>query len=493
MDVPHLAPSRNSLPLINWDPHHLRRDSFFPPRHPLLFLQDFLRLPRLDYLSRKRIEEFLCETRSKATETRLEGKDGDDEGGTTKGHVSFHPLGFQANRLLTFPVEDESFFSYGLDNLGGVSTAVELAWNLIKKWWIHAGKNVDDTVIFVPDKRYAEKVKIKHHQALRSVKLSPQPGKSQILPIEEYLESRHPEMNKRISQLTELLDYDENISFVTQDYEELVDGWYTEDRKATSCWDQIAKRLYTTGRNCRSTYQRKHVLVDLETTPTLTGHALRFLQTFEIRPMELNGLLAFWPKAFASQRIEIAKCLCDARFNFEASRTLSKFAVGRITQQNEEYAAGYLKGLLLLLLNKHGDREDRDRVLSWASEVEFVDEQLLLHYFYVFFCNEELDEEFLHKMHHLWNSDLGLTILLCRNGKDGRLSKQKEVRNLCFSKFNGFFTVPARYLPLLRLLLRCKTRRKENDEWLTSLPKSSRRWDRIALKFLKFEHNRLKS
>lgn len=324
----------------------------------------------------------------------------------------------------------------------------------------HYLRYVDDTVVFVRSKEEAEEVKRKHHLALREIGLSPNTSKTTILEVGKYQAGRHRDFNLKIDKIEKADD--------ANAFSLLVDEWYAKDRKETTNWDQIAKRLYRTAQRKNYKEMRRHIFEDLEQTPSVTSNALLYLRTFEVSEDEMKALFSRWkdPQTNVDRKIEIVKFLCDARFSFDASKHLSDFAVWKIKRKDNHPGDSYPKALLLLLLYKHGKRENRDKITSWASVENLEDEHVRLHFMYVFYCANELSPDLHRKLRHLSSSDIELTMRLCNEAKNGDLQNRKRVLDFCLSKQDDSITIEARYLPLLRLIFGCKRYRAENECWL---------------------------
>jgi hypothetical protein len=143
---------------------------------------------------------------------------------------------------------------------------------------------VDDTVIFVPDERSAEDVKIRHHLALREMGLSPNASKTTIMSANEYGESRHPEFNREINNAKEARDGDAIAK--------LTDIWFSLDPREVTSWDKVAARLYSAARDLRSDHLRNRAIEHIAAFPRLHSVAFRYLQDYELTEDQLNGLLA---------------------------------------------------------------------------------------------------------------------------------------------------------------------------------------------------------
>ena len=346
---------------------------------------------------------------------------------------------------------------------------------------------VDDTVMFVPTRKDAEDLRHQHCRALSELNLTPNAAKSFIVDVREYQAGRHPEENRRISNLHKTSE---------GEFLDLVEDWYKRSPPDTPGWDRIAKRLYTSGRRYHFLGLREHLQKDLRSNPVLTRHALSYLQVFEVREDEVLEILRTWKSSTGAQRVEIAKFLCEARFDFKASKLLSVFSVGRIIQSDNDPAADYVKGLLLLLLHKHGTRKERERVLKWGSPSAIIDQQLLLHFCYVFTCTGELESNLLDRVRHVTNSDLELALQLCAAARAGQLDTRAKLLSMCLKVKNGFRTIEARHLPFVRLVLETGHYKDSSESWLKTAINSpkwpSRKWDPVVLQFLRHQFARLK-
>jgi hypothetical protein len=325
---------------------------------------------------------------------------------------------------------------------------------------------VDDTTIFVRTEEAAEDAKRMHHMALRRVGLNPNAAKSEILSVEEYEARRHSQFNKRIDGAISRKDEDS--------FKELVVEWYRRqsDRKVAN-WDRVAKRLYKAAIRHRFANMRRRVLRDLEMHQELTGVALEYLSKFQRVDAYLDRILRLWNKASMEQKIHIAHFLCDGSFSLQSSAQIAQFAVKKVQRPDNCPGSGYAKGLLLLALNKHGQRKHRDKVLSWGSPDTLVDEQLRLHFLYVFACRQELSPELRLTLVQLASSDIDLTLRLCDRALLGKISKRKRMLKLFVRRVGDSLTIEARYLPLLAIICESKQDATNLITWLDQLLRPS--------------------
>ena len=341
----------------------------------------------------------------------------------------------------------------------------------------------DDTVIFVKTQSDANAVKLAHYSALKQLGLSPNSGKTRILTTEEYEEPRHVDENRIVGDLQD--DFDD------EDFSRLVARWY-QRRESAENWSRVTKRLYTTARAQKSRRLRSLVFDDLLEFPDLSDHVLNYLRDFSITEREVVKLLNIWQQKnlHAEQLIGISRLLCDARFSFSgASKALADFAVYRIRKNDTRPGAPYARALLLLVLNKHGNRIQRSKVLQWGKREQLIDSQIRHSYLYVFSANRELDNDAMNTMRPLSDSDLDLTLRICHDARTGSLKERSRILNCC-SRNNGTETiVEARYLPLLDVILSCESWRNENEAWIRNLLEPTAKGrpinDRVIKRFLK--------
>ncbi len=214
---------------------------------------------------------------------------------------------------------------------------------------------------------------------------------------------------------------------------------------------------------------KRRVLRDLETHPELTGVALEYLSKFQKVDSYLNRILRRWNTARLEQKIHIARFLCDAAFSLQSSTQIAQFVVKKVQRPDDCPGSGYAKGLLLLALNKHGERKHRDRILSWGTPDTLVDEQLRLHFLYVFACRQELSPELRLTLVQLASSDIDLTLRLCDRALQGKISKRKKMLKLFVRRVGDSLTIETRYVPLLAVMCDSKQDAGEMITWLDQL------------------------
>ena len=319
---------------------------------------------------------------------------------------------------------------------------------------------VDDTAIFVRDKDSANRVMREHYTRLARVGLAPNTAKTAIMPIDRYEKQRHVQINRDID------DMDQN--FEEQSFSMLVTRWYRR-RKTASNWSRVAKRLYTVARKKNSRRMRRLVIGDLQRSPDISEHVLQYLSNQRVTKKELSRLLDIWKDSNVSseQLIGITRFLCDAEFSFgEASEILANFATARILRVDNRPGGSYARALLILLLYKHGNRRQRDRILKWGTSARITDSQIRHCFLYVFRAAGDLDDLSLNKHRPVNDSDVELTLRICSDAKSGALKEHLELLNACVSRRGATKVIEARYLPFLSIVLSNDKWRRENENWI---------------------------
>ena len=341
---------------------------------------------------------------------------------------------------------------------------------------------VDDTVMFVKNEKAAEEVKRRHHLALRELGLSPNAAKTSILRAKDYGAARHPDFNRRINEARD----SKNGTAV----EGLVDEWMAKDAEYTPSWDKVATRLYSLARQVKSEALRNRCVTDICTSPRLVRPALKYLSLFELSEADVGALLDHYGKSTTSvaMRIELARFLGDARVG-ASSDSLAQASLGNVLEKDKRLGSGYARALSLLCLNKHGGRSHREKVREALSVNDLQDDQLRLHYLYVFRCRGELPGDIERAVRHLDTPDIALTMRLCSDVAKESVKRYAALRNACLVTRRGVQTVEARSLPLLHLLLRSESHRADNVKWLTKSLEDERLQDATVRRFLEDERN----
>ncbi len=347
---------------------------------------------------------------------------------------------------------------------------------------VHYLRWVDDTVIFVSDERSAHDIKRKHHLALREVGLSPNSAKTMIQTSAEFAASRHPEFNRSIDE-----------ALTPESLEELAVEWFAKDPAQTPNWDKVGTRIYSRARKLKTDRFRAQAVEHVANHATLLKPALKYLAQYPIPEAELLRLTKFYGEYTTSSeaRIELAKFFCDVRLLEPASpRTLLNLATGQLMSDDPRLGGGYARALLLLALNKYGAKAERDRVRQHLTIDRLQDDQLRLHYLYVFKTRRELDNAVANAARHLDTPDISLTMRLCEDALAGRLTKHAELLKACLSAKGGIRSVEAKKLPFLHALLHAEGRAAESVAWLTNVlkgPKAQKLQDPAIQKFLEEE------
>ena len=323
---------------------------------------------------------------------------------------------------------------------------------------------VDDSTIFTGDRAQAESAKRRHHMNLRAVSLNPNAAKSEIMTVEEYEERRHRDVNRRINSLNR----DKN----ERSFNLLVAEWYRPSNRKKTNWDQVTKRLYRIAARRGWQAMKRRVVADLEKVPQLTPVVTEYMLQLDNADQYLDGVMKSWNRNEGNPErlIHFARFFCDGAFSPELSKRIADFAVGRVVADDDRPGAGYARGLLLLALHKHGNREHRKKILKWASVDTLKDEQLRLHFLYVFTCrDDDLDETLYSSLISLVSSDIDLLLRLCREARNGKVKRAKKFLYRYIRVYGDHRTVEARVLPLVLALAR--SRNDGVQEWLATMLK----------------------
>lgn len=309
---------------------------------------------------------------------------------------------------------------------------------------------VDDSTIFVPGRKEAYDVRRRHHVALRSVGLNPNAAKSEIMTVEKYQELRHREINLRIDKLDRSKD---ESAFKT-----LVSEWYQARNTQKENWDRVTKRLYGTAKRRGWFAMKRRVAIDLKNLPQITESIIEYVLQLQTADQYLDPVMKLWSRGIENteQLIHFARYLCDGSFSHQVSKQIADFAVGRVIDDDRRPGAGYARGLLLLVIHKHGQRAHREKILRWASVDSLKDEQLRLHFLYVFMCRGELDKALQATLVSLISSDTDLLIRLCMRADSGQMKRTKKILSRYVRVRGGHRTVEARVLPLIFALARSR-------------------------------------
>ena len=231
---------------------------------------------------------------------------------------------------------------------------------------------------------------------------------------------------------------------------------------------------------------------DLQRSPDISEHGLRYLSNQKVTKNELSLLLDLWRDSNVSseQLIGITRFLCDAGFAFgEASEILANFATARIVRVDNRPRGSYARALLILLLYKHGNRRQRDRILKWGTSARIKDSQIRHCFLYVFRAAGDLDDLSLNKHRPVNDSDAELTLRICSDAKSGTLKEHHKLLNVCGSRRGATKVIEARYLPFLGVVLSNDKWRRENENWIRQqlAPQGSRPRisDSVVVKFLR--------
>jgi hypothetical protein len=236
-----------------------------------------------------------------------------------------------------------------------------------------------------------------------------------------------------------------------------------------------------------------HVVMDLQSVPQITDAIIEYLLHLENTDEYVHAVMKLWNREEGNTEklIHIARYLCDGSFSPEASKQIADFAVGRAIQDDRRPGAGYARALLLLVVHKHGQRAHRQKILRWATADTLKDDQLRLHFLYVFVCRKELDETLQATLVSLISSDTDLLLRLCTRAQLGQVKKAQKILYRYVRVRGSYRTVEARVLPLILALAR--SRNEGMQPWLEALlqPRSQKArplGDRVVRSMLETLH-----
>jgi hypothetical protein len=194
---------------------------------------------------------------------------------------------------------------------------------------------------------------------------------------------------------------------------------------------------------------------DLQKAPQITDTIIEYLLQLENADKYLDPMMKLWNRneGDTARLIHISRFLCDASLSPKTSKRIANFAVGWATSEDDRPGAGYARALLLLVVHKHGQRTHRNKLAQWASLDTLKDEQLRLHFLYVFICREELVETLRLALMPFISSDAELLVRLCAQAQSGNVRKAKKMLNRYVRSRGNHRSVEARVLPLLSALV----------------------------------------
>jgi hypothetical protein len=164
--------------------------------------------------------------------------------------------------------------------------------------------------------------------------------------------------------------------------------------------------------------------------------------------------------------IVVASAILDGRIEPKWSEAVVDAAYAMLHRQDDRHGVGYLKAQWLLVLHKHGVRNDREAIRT-TFNVNFVDDHMWrLHYLYVAVATGALKIAEAGTASMLSNSDLQLAIRLCGAVATARLKHRDLLLGRVVRTVNGKMGIPGQYLPFVRLLLQTEPYRTKNVAWL---------------------------
>ena len=306
---------------------------------------------------------------------------------------------------------------------------------------------VDDTVVFAKNRKAAVSMSRQHHLELRQLGLNPSAAKTKIMPVRKFQAARQRETNIKLDRVKT----SQNIG----ELQGIVDEWYSRDRQAVEGWDKVTRKIYSLARQLGADVLIERVMNDIKMTPAVAEPALRYLSSFDLSNEQVHGLasIAQDKNLGLAVSIAIAHCCADARFSTECSQPIAGMAVQQVHSMDDRPGSGYLRALWLLVVFKHGDDQNRnDALCNWQSS---NDSQWRLHAILVALAEGRLNISEAASSCLLSDSDLQLMLRLCGAVQNGLLedTQTHEILKSVIRPINGCYSIAARHLPLLKIIM----------------------------------------
>ena len=322
---------------------------------------------------------------------------------------------------------------------------------------------VDDTVVFAKNRKAAVRMSRQHHLELRQLGLNPSAAKTEIMTVREFQAARQRETNMKLDQAKTNRDVAGLQNIITE--------WYSQDRDAVEGWDKVTRKIYSLAGQLRADILIDRVMEDIKTKPAVAVPALRYLSRFDLGNEQVRDLahIAQDKNLDLVLSIAIARCCADARFSMECSQPITDMALPQIRSTDDRPGSGYLRALWLLVVFKHGDDQQRnDALCDWQSS---KDSQWRLHAILVALAEGRLTISEAARACLLSDSDLQLTMRLCGAAQSGLLedAQTHEILKSVIRPINGCYSIAARHLPLLKIIIDSFHHPKILLQWMQSV------------------------
>lgn len=294
---------------------------------------------------------------------------------------------------------------------------------------------VDDTVVFVPTRADAEAARVEHRQALATIGVRPNERKTRIETTSEFLAARHEEMFRAIQSAEE--------SSAPGDLVDLAGRWYSRrdqmkrDGQADA-WTRVARRLYAAAERMGADSLQEHAVADAA-DPELGARATRYLEGCVLSAPSVASLQTLFVEGGETltpgTRIALARALATAPLSEElVASSLADWAADHAMAGAGSRGDGYARGMLLLLVYKHGGRDARLRILDKATSARLSDRYFRLFFYYVFWATEELPEALESLLRQSRDDDFSLMVRLCGDARARRIRRLRAVLQQCRSR-----------------------------------------------------------
>lgn len=306
---------------------------------------------------------------------------------------------------------------------------------------------VDDTVIFLKNQFSALSIMQEHYLSLRALGLKTNANKTKISKVDEYVISRHREMNLRITNISSEKDL-ESLA-------KAVEEWYAKDHHTIPSWDRISRRLYSTASQLGSTAMKNHVIADITSDHRVVAAATKYAKNLNWNFDEVHEILSFAvdgkiPLDTSIHSLDLMNCIPVDFSEIQKGKLLKIVNHFIFDKTDKRVGVGYAKASAIYLALKLSDAFYLKNNEAKLFEISSSDSHLTIATLYTLLGSKRITPERAFEISSNSNSsDILYCISLMQRAHSGTLNNVTEILNIVKQSNRQRTFIPASQLPLL--------------------------------------------
>lgn len=303
---------------------------------------------------------------------------------------------------------------------------------------------VDDTTIVVSSSDQAEALRLKHQKELRKLGLSPNAGKTRIVPSRELVCDTKSERHHRLDNPDCLCD--EAL------YDLALEAWNECDKRVGNGEERVLSRCFNVART-RRFIGLQSIAESALAEPLLIQSAALYCLTLNTTDGSRTILQTNLDASQVSDfQVRSAQYLSDLPFSRECSEEVGEYSISRLLlENNDKDECSLLFPHLLFTAFKHA-RNSLLPHLSRLFEIHTMDEASVLTLAYIAIAEGQTGQDAVRQARRMTSKDAKYALWLLDAIRNGELENLDEILKVCFGRHNATSWLPSKHVSLFRML-----------------------------------------